>query len=61
MKEKSSNKKIKLEISSLEHELFTKLTDQELKEIKGGFVFSSFGNFIEIDNDFDTPDLIIRL
>lgn len=36
MKKKSSQKIEKLKINSLEGNLFKKLTDEELKEIKGG-------------------------
>lgn len=36
MKKKSSKKKTKTKISSLKSNLFRELTDQELKQIKGG-------------------------
>ena len=40
MKKKSNSKKLKLKINSLDDTLFKKLTDQELKEIKGGAILT---------------------
>ena len=50
MKKKLNSKKLKLEINSLDDTLLKKLTDQELKTIKGG-IDTMFNPFIT--NTFD--------
>lgn len=49
MKEKSSKKKLKLEINSLKNFSFKKLTDEELNKINGGITLSlSVGDTFDI-------------
>ena len=52
MKKKSNSKKLKLKINSLDNTLFKKLTNQELKEIKGGrTVVDVLGGGVDIPAD----------